>query len=209
MIEINLLAAKYRPRVRSSHKRAPTLAPVPRAFPIALAGLTLLMGLLIAVSGTRVGASQRKSERLQQELAEAKAQAARAEHVVEDFPALSERYLVLASRLDGRIGWLDILRAICMRCPEGALITSLKVELDRRTGQPSKLVIRGLYSEGTSLEMSMASGLQESASFSKVFDAVIPEKTILPDGRTSFAISCPFRPFQDELTSAPDEASAR
>jgi Tfp pilus assembly protein PilN len=209
MIEINLLPAKFRPRTRSSQKREPLLAPVPRPFPIALGGLTLLMGLLVAVSGTRVGASQRKSERLQHELKEAKSQAAQAEHVVEELPAIAERYLALASRLDGRIGWLDILRVISLRCPEGVILTSLKLELDHRTGQPSKLVIRGLYGEGTSLEMSLANGLQESASFSKVFEAAIPEKTILPDGRTSFAISCLLRPFQDELVPAPDEAPAR
>ena len=206
MIEINLLPAKHRPRSHSSQKREPMLAPVPKVFPLALGALALVMGLLIVLSGTRIGANQRKSKRVERQLREAKIQAAQAEQVTEDFPVMAERYMVLASRLNGKIGWLDILRVVNLRCPEGVLITSLKLEHDRRTGQPSKFLIRGLYSEGHSLEMRLANGLKESATFSEIFEAVIPEKNFMPDGRTSFAISCLFRPFEDELVNGTDEA---
>ncbi len=209
MIEINLLPAQFRPRSQSSTKKPPALAPVPKAFPLALGALTLLMGVLIFVSSTRVGAGERKSRHIRHELETAKAQATEAELVTVNFPALAAQYTVLASRLDGKVRWSDVLRVVSLRCPDGVLITSLKLQLDRRTDRPIKIVIRGVYSGTGSLEMRFANSLKESATFAEVFDAVIPEKNLMPDDRTSFAISCLFRPFTDELVDATDEAPTR
>ena len=209
MIEINLLSTESRPRPPSIAKKQPALAPVPRAFPMGLGGLTLLMALLVVVSGSRVGASQRRSKRVEHEVRMAKAQAAEAERITENFPTLAGRYTTLAPRLDGRILWSNVLRVVSLRCPEGVLITSLKLEHDRRTGRPTKLVIRGLYSGGDSLEMRFASALKQSATFTELFEAVIPEKTLMAEDRTSFAISCLPRPFQDELVDGTDEAPTR
>ncbi len=209
MIEINLLSTDSRPRPASITKKQPALAPVPRIFPISLGGLTLLMALLIVVSGSRVGASQRRSRRVEDDLRTAKAQAAEAERISQDFPALAGRYTTLTPRLDGRIPWAEVLRVVSLWCPDGVLITALELEHDRRTGQPTKLVIRGLYSDSGSLEMRFASALKESATFTQLFEAVIPEKDLIADDRTSFAISCLLRPFQDELVDGNDEAPNR
>jgi len=209
MIEINLLPSELRPRTRSSAKREPVLAPVPKAFPLGLGVLTLLMGILIVASGVQVGASERKSRQLEHDLKVAKSQATQAERTMEEFPALAERYGVLASRLDGRVRWAEVLRVISLRCPESVLITTLELEGGRRTSHPTKLVIRGTYSGPNSLEMRFADGLKESATFTEIFEAVIPEKNLLPDDRTSFAISCLFRPFKDELIDGTAEGAAQ
>jgi len=205
MIEINLLPNQLRPRSRPATKRDPVFAPVPKAFPLGLGALTLLMGVLIVFSGTQVGARERKSKQLEHDLKTAKMQAAQAEQTTAEFPALAERYTVLASRLDGKVHWADLLRIVSQRCPEGVLITKLDLESGHRKNQPSKLVIRGTYSGSNSLEMRFANGLKESATFTETFEAVIPEKYLMPDDRISFAISCLFRPFADPLINGTDQ----
>ena len=206
MIEINLLPEQLRSRAQPSSRRTPTLAPVPKAFPIVLVGLTLLMGLLIVVSSTRVGASQRRVRQIEYELKQAKTQATEAEKVTADLPSTEARYQVLAERLDGKILWTELLRVISLHCPEGVVITSIKLEIDRRTSQPARLVIAGTYEGTSSLEMLLANGLKESATFSEVFEAVIPEKNLEPDGRTSFALFCSLRPRTDTLINPTDKA---
>jgi len=205
MIEINLLPNQLRPRTRPTTKREPVLAPVPKAFPLSLGGLTLLMGALIVISGVRVSTSERKSRQVRHDLKVAKDQAAQAETITEKFPALAERYTVLASRLDGKTPWADVLRVVSQRCPEGVLITKLEIEPSRRKNQPGTFVIRGAYGGPNSLEMRFANGLKESATFTETFEAVIPEKNLMPDDRISFAISCLFRPFADPLTDGTDQ----
>jgi len=206
MIEINLLPEQLRSRAQTPSKRTPTLAPVPKAFPIVLVGLTLLMGLLIVVSSTRVGASQRRVRQIEYELKQAKTQATEAEKVTADLPSTEARYQVLAERLDGKILWTELLGVISLHCPEGVVITSIKLEIDRRTSQPARLVIAGTYEGTSSLEMLLANGLKESAAFSEVFEAVIPEKNLDPDGRTSFALFCSLRPRTDTLINPTDKA---
>jgi Tfp pilus assembly protein PilN len=201
MIEINLLPEQLRGRTQPTAKRTPTLAPVPNAFPIGLVGLTLLMGLLIVVSSTRVGSTQRRVRQIEHELKQAKTQAAEAEQVTAELPTVEARYQVLADRLDGKIAWAELLRVISLHCPEGVLLTSIKLEIDRRTNQPGRLVIAGAYEGTLSLEMLFADGLKESATFAEVFEAVIPEKNLEPDGRTSFALFCSFRPRADQLST--------
>jgi Tfp pilus assembly protein PilN len=207
MIEINLLPTQLRLRSHPTAKKTPTLAPVPRAFPLSLVGLTLLMAIFVLVSGTRVGASQRKSQQVQSELEHAQEQAAEAERVTAGFPETAARYRVLASRLDGKTPWADVLRVISLRCPSDVRITSLVLERHRRTGEPLKLVISGTYAGTASLEMNFAKALKESATCADVFESVIPEKELMPDGQTNFGISCLIRPFMDELVDAPDEAA--
>ena len=209
MIEINLLPTQLRPRAHASQKRAPALTLVPKAFPLSLVGLTALMALFVFVSSTQVGARERESKQVQGELNQAKEQAAEAEQITAGFPETAARYEVLASRLDGKIAWSDVLRVVSLRCPEGVCITSLAVERRRRTGQPLKLVISGTYDATESLEMRFTNGLKESATFGEVFDAAIPEKELLPDGQTKFGISCLFRPFSDQLVDGTDEATPR
>jgi hypothetical protein len=186
MIEINLLPEQLRGRTQATAKRTPMLAPVPNAFPIGLVGLTLLMGLLIVVSSTRVGSSQRRVRQIEHELKQAKTQAAEAEQVTAELPTVEARYQVLADRLDGKIAWAELLRVISLHCP---------------TNQPGRLVIAGAYEGTSSLEMLFADGLKESATFAEVFEAVIPEKNLEPDGRTSFALFCSFRPRADQLST--------
>jgi Tfp pilus assembly protein PilN len=206
MIEINLLPEQHRSRAPAQARRTPTLAPIPKAFPMALLGITLLMGLLIVMSGSRIGASQRRLRQIDYELRQAKKQASAAEQVTTELPGAEARYLVLAERHDGKIAWTELLRAISLRCPEGVMLTSIKLEIDKRTNRPSRLVIGGAYEGTNSLEMLFANGLKESATFSAIFEAVIPEKNLEPDGRTSFALFCSFRPRTDELTDATDKA---
>ena len=204
MIEINLLPDQLRQRSQPSAKRPSGFAPVSKAFPLGLLVLVLLMGLLVLVSSTKLGASHRKSRQLERELKAAKAQATEAERVTESFPALAARYTVLASRLDGKVSWSDVLRVVSLRCPSGVLITSLKLERDRTTGRPVKFVIRGVYGGTRSLEMRFADGVKESTTFTEIFEAVIPERNLMPDDRTSFALLCLFRPFSDELVDGTD-----
>jgi hypothetical protein len=204
MIEINLLPDQMRQRTQPSAKRPSGFAPVPKAFPLALLVLSLLMGLLTLVSSGKLGASQRKSRQVDRELRDAKAEATEAERVREAFPALAGRYMVLASRLNGKINWTDVLRVVSLRCPSGVLITSLKLERDRTSGRPVKFVIRGTYAGTSNLELRFADGLKESTTFTEVFEAVIPERSLMPDDRTSFALLCLFRPFSDELVDAAD-----
>ncbi|MBN1919313.1 MAG: hypothetical protein JW889_15530 [Verrucomicrobia bacterium] len=206
MIEINLLPEQLRGRTQTAPKKTPTLAPIPKAFPIALASLTVLMVLLIVVSSTRAGAGQRRLREVEDELKQAKAQATEAEQVTASLPAIEARYGVLADRLDGKIMWAELLRVVALRCPEGVMLTSVKIEIDRRTSQPARLVIAGAYDGTSSLEMLFANGLKESATFSNVFESVIPEKNLEPDGRTSFALFCAFRPRIDPLLNATDKA---
>ena len=207
MIEINLLPEQLRSRAAPSAKKTPTLAPIPKAFPFVLLGITLLMGLLIVVSGTRVGASQRRLRQIEDKLKQAKNQASEAEQVTTEFPTTEARYRVLAERLNAKTSWTELLRAIGLRCPEGIVLTSIKLEIDKRTNRPGRLVIGGTYEGTNSLEMLFANGLKESATFSTVFEAVIPEKNLEPDGRTSFALFCSFRPLTDELIDATDGAA--
>jgi hypothetical protein len=209
MIEINLLPTQLRARSHPTQKKAPALAPVPKAFPLGLVGLTLLMGLLVFVSGTQVGARERESRQVQHELAQAKEQAAEAEQITTRFDEVAARYEVLASRLDGRIEWTEVLRVVSLRCPDGVSITSLVVDRHKRTGRPLKLIINGTYDGTASLEMRFANGLKESATLSEFFDAVIPEKELLPEGQTKFGISCLFRPFTDELIEGTEESRPR
>ncbi len=178
-------------------------------FPLSLVGLTLLMGLFVFVSSTRVGARERESKQVQSKLAGAKEQAAEAEQITAGFAEVAARYEVLASRLDGKIAWSEVLRVVSLRCPDQVRITSLAVERHSRTGHPLKLVISGTYDGTASLEMRFANGLKESATFSEVFDAVIPETELLPDGQTKFGISCLFRPFTDALVDSTGEAPPR
>ena len=209
MIEINLLPDQLRQRTQPSAKRPSGFAPVPKAFPLGLLVLSLLMGLLTLISSSKLGASQCKSRQLNRELRAAKAQATEAERVTESFAALAARYTVLASRLDGKVNWSDVLRVVSLRCPSGVLITSLKLERDRTTGRPVKFVIRGVYSGTSNLEMRFADGLKESATLAEVFEAVIPERNLMPEDRTSFALLCLFRAFTDELVDGTDEAPSR
>ena len=208
MIEINLLPNQLRPRTRLVTKKDPVLAPIPKAFPLGLGGVMLLMVVLILASGARVSASERKSRQVEHDLKLAKAQAARAETITEEFPALADRYAVLASRLDGKVHWADVLRVVSQRCPEGVIITKLELVPSRRRDQPGTFVIRGAYSGSNSLEMRFANGLKESATFTETFEAVIPEKNLMPDDRISFAISCLFRPFADPLIDGTDHEVA-
>jgi hypothetical protein len=206
MIEINLLPTNLRPRSQSTQKKAPTLAPVPKAFPLALVGLMLFMGLLIVVTSTRVGASQRRSRQVQAQLEAAKADAAEAERVAASVPATAMQYAVVAERLSGKVSWSDLLRVIGLRCPDRVRLTSIKLERDRQTARPVKLVISGEYTGSISLEVPFANGLQESATLSPIFEAVLSEKELLPDGGTRFAISCIFRPYTDPLIEGINEA---
>ena len=199
MIEINLLPDRARANIKASHQhKEPTLAAVPKAFPIALGGLALLMGLLVVVTGSTVGANERKSKQIERDLAEAKTQATEAESIIAGIPELTASYTVLATRLDAKVHWADLLRAISLRCPPGVRITEIKLERDRRTGAPSKLKVSGVYSGSDSLEMRFANELNQSATFKAVFEAVLPEKNPMGD-ETTFAISCMFRQFRDEL----------
>lgn len=209
MIEINLLPTQLRARAHASQKKPPALAAVSKVFPLSLVGLTLLMGLFVFISSTQVGARERESRQVQSELNQAKEQAAEAERTTAGFAEVAARYEVLASRLDGKIAWSEVLRVVSLRCPDHVRITSLVVERHSRTGHPLKLVISGTYDGTASLEMRFANGLKESATFSEVFDAVIPETELLPDGQTKFGISCLFRPFTDALVDGTGEAPPR
>jgi cell division protein FtsL len=207
MIEINLLPEQLRSRMQPATKKAPKLAPVPKVFPMVLVGMTALMGLLIVVTGTRAGAGQRRVRQIEQELKRAKTQAADAQQVTADVPRIEARCQVLSERLEGKIAWAELLRVISLRCPDGVAITSIKLEIDRRTSLPGRLVIGGAYDGTSSLEMLFANGLKESATFSDVFEAVIPEKSLEPDGRTSFALYCAFRPRTDQLLNETEKAT--
>ena len=208
MIEINLLPDRMRARIKASrqHKES-TLAAVPKAFPIVLGGLALLMGLLVVVTGATVGANERKSKQIGRNLMEATTQATEAETVIAGMSELTGRYTVLATRLDAKVHWADLMRAISMRCPSGVRITEIKLERDRRTGAPSKLKVSGIYSGSDSLEMRFADELNESATFKSVFNAVLPEKKPMGDV-TTFSISCMFRQFRDELLKDTDTIKA-
>ena len=208
MIEINLLPDRMRARIKASHQhKEPTLAAVPKAFPIALGGLALLMGLLVVVTGSTVGANERKSKQIERDLMEATTRATEAETVIAGMSELTGRYTVLATRLDAKVHWADLMRAISMRCPPGVRITEIKLERDRRTGTPSKLKVSGIYSGSDSLEMRFADELNESATFKSVFNAVLPEKRPMGDV-TTFSISCMFRQFRDELLKDTDTIKA-
>jgi Tfp pilus assembly protein PilN len=209
MIEINLLPTNLRPRSQSTQKKTPTLAPVPKAFPLALIGLTLLMAMLILVSNTRVGTSQRRSRQVQAQLEAAKDEATEAEQRAKSLPTTAAQYSVLAERLSGKVAWAEVLRAISLRCPDRVRLTSIKLERDRHSGRPIKLVISGEYSGSSSLEMLFAGGLQESATLTGIFEAVLSEKELMDDGSTRFAISCIFRPYTDALTEGIDEGTSR
>lgn len=201
MIEINLLPTNLQPRTQAAPKKPPTLAPVPKAFPLGLVGLTALMGLFIFLSGTHVGVSERKSKQIEHTLRKTKTQATEAEKVAAELPVLSAQYEVLASRLEGKVAWAEVLRVVSLRCPEGVRLTELKVEVDKRTGFPLLFVIAGVYNSTGSLEIQFTNALKESSTFADVFEAVIPERTITPtpDGETSFSISCVFRLHTNEL----------
>jgi Tfp pilus assembly protein PilN len=209
MIEINLLPTNLRPRSQSTQKRTPTLAPVPKAVPLVLVGLTLLMALLIVASGTRVGTSQRRSRQVQAQLEAAKDEAAQAEQVAALLPTTVAQYDVLAERLSGKVAWAEVLRVISLRCPDRVRLTSIKLERDRHSARPIKLVISGEYAGSSSLEMLFANGLQESATLTSIFEAVLSEKELLDDGGARFAISCIFRPYTDALTEGIDEGTPR
>jgi len=209
MIEVNLLPDRLRARSQPAAKKEPVLAPVPKAFPMGLGGLALLMGLLVVFSGSNMGAAERQSRSVEHQLKNAKAQAAEAERILEDLPKVTERYTVLATRLNGKVRWSDLLRVISLRCPEGVQISTLELERDRRSGRMLTLVIRGVYSGASSLEMHFTKGLQQSATFGEAFEAVIPEKELMSEDGTSFAISCVFRPFKDELVDDSNGALVR
>jgi hypothetical protein len=205
MIEINLLPHQLRQRSQPGTKRPSGLAPVPKAFPLGLLALSVLMGLLAFVSSSKLGASQRKSREAERQLRDIKKQATETELVTQRVPELAGRYAVLARRLDGKVNWSQVLRVVSLHCPSGVLITSLKLERDKKTGEPGKFIICGVYSGTSNLELRFADALKESATFAEVFEAVIPERNLMPDDRTSFVLQCMFRRFSDELIDADDE----
>lgn len=209
MIEINLLPPGLHQRTQAAAKKQPLLAPVPKAFPLAMVGVAGLMALLIIVSTIKARASDRQRYQAAHDLKLATVRTKEAERITAHFPTQAAQYTVLASRLDDTVRWAEILRTVSLRCPAEVQIISLDLQHDRRTGERRLLVIRGVYTGTASLDLEFANSLKASATFARAFESVIPEKNLEPDDRTSFAISCQFRPFTDELAATADEAPRR
>ncbi len=99
----------------------------------------------------------------------------------------------LEKRVGEKIYWWRIFEQITYTCPDEIELTNIKLERDRKTNAPDKLIIKGFYKEGISLEQVFIRNLDANEKIRSYFDHFIVADREPKEGKTTFAIFCHFK----------------
>lgn len=192
MIEINLLPAEFKEKVKPAKKRI-DLDIIPKFIPLSLVGMIALLIILILISTLFASIMHKRLRGYESTLKKERVIAEMAKAYKKELPGLEERLNALEKRVREKIYWWRIFEQISYTCPDEIELTNIKLERDRRTTAPDKLIIEGFYKKGISLEQVFIRNLDANEKLRPYFDHFIVADREPKEGKTSFAIFCHFK----------------